>query len=184
MSYLEEFESSINYLPGEVCRSLELIRLLDEKAKSCTDDFTNLSLDYFATLKKEQGVVTENSDLLQNIRTKQSKAISLSKEKVSISKQLLGMIEYHINKLKLDLDTYKREISVETEKAEEKISKKPKIERDLGLSLDTELSMYMENPDMQDGYDMQGDENKTYCYCNKGSFGEMIECEGHKVTYI
>ena len=37
---------------------------------------------------------------------------------------------------------------------------------------------------LQDGFDVQNDENKTYCYCNKGSYGEMIECEGPKVTSI
>lgn len=179
MSYLEEFVNSVNYLPGEVCRSLELIRLLDDKAKSCTDEFTTLSSEYFSSIKKEQGVFTENSDLLLNIKSKQQKALNLSEEKIAVSKQLLDMIDFHISKLKQDLESYNREISTENDNAEDKATKKQKIEK-LPTIYD-DMSIYMDNPEMQENFDMQGDENRAYCYCGKGSYGEMIECEGPKV---
>ena len=183
MSYLEEFVGSINYLPGEVCRSLELIKLLDETSKSCTEQFTAQSSEYFSSLRKEQGGYLENTELLQGIRNKHQSALSLSEEKVAISKQMLDMVEYHIAKLKVDLDSYKREIYADLDNEEGKPMKKQKTEKNMNLSLDLDLSMYAEN-DLQDGFDMQADINKTYCYCNKPSYGEMIECEGQKVRGI
>lgn len=183
MSYLEEFINSANYLPGEVCRSLELIRLLDDKAKSCTDEFTSLSTEYFSSIKKEQGSYTENSDLLLNIKSKQQKMLNLSDEKIAISKQLLDMVDYHISKLKQDMESYNRDISAENDNAEEKITKKQKTERPSVFS-EMDMSAFMDSAEIQDSFDMQGDENKAYCYCGKGSYGEMIECEGPKVFYI
>ena len=93
------------------------------------------------------------------------------------------MVDFHIGKLKQDLDAYKREISAENENLEDKVNKKIKIDKNLAMNLDMD-PIYMDNPDMPDEYDMQGDENKTYCYCNKGSYGEMIECENSKVVII
>jgi Chromatin remodeling protein, contains PhD zinc finger len=184
MSYLEEFITSINYLPGEVCRSLELIKLLDEKSKASIEDFSNLSADYFSSIKKEtQGSYSENTDLLNIIRKKHEDSLSFAEEKVAISKQLIDMVDFHIGKLKQDLDAYKREISAENENLEDKVNKKIKIDKNLAMNLDMD-PIYMDNPDMPDEYDMQGDENKTYCYCNKGSYGEMIECENSKVVII
>lgn len=179
MSYLEEFVNSVNYLPGEVCRSLELIRLLDDKAKSCTDEFTTLSSEYFSSLKKEQGIFTENTDLLLIIKSKQQKALNLSEEKIAVSKQLLDMIDFHISKLKQDLESYNREISAVNDNPEEKGTKKPKIEKT--CPIDDGMGIYIDNMDMQENFEMQGDENRAYCYCGKGSYGEMIECEGAKV---
>lgn len=183
MSYLDEFVNSVNYLPGEVCRSLELIKLLDDEAKSSTDDLSSLSTKYFSSLEKDQGKIIENTEILQNIRVKQQKALNFSDEKIAVAKQLLDMIEYHTNKLKQDIDAYKKEAANENENAEEKNKKKQKIEK-IALEMEMPMSMYMENPEMQDGFDIQNDENKTYCYCGKVSYGEMIECEGSTVTYI
>ncbi|OMJ69911.1 hypothetical protein SteCoe_32238 [Stentor coeruleus] len=176
MSYLEEFVNSIGYLPGEVCRSLELIKLLDDNAKAIIEELPILSIQYFSTLEKEQGKVIENADILQNIRNKQQKALSLSEEKIAISKQLLDMIDFHTIKLKQDLEAYKKEVATENEAAEEKIIKKQKNERTI-MDMDIPMSMFIDNPEMQEGFDMTNDENKAYCYCGKGSYGEMIECE-------
>lgn len=181
MSYLEDFVNSVSYLPGEVCRLLELLKLLDEKAKSCTEESQSMSLEYFSTLKKEQGTITENTELLANIRNRHQKTLNYSEEKVAISKQLLDMIEFHLPKLKQDLDTYKKEISAEIENNDDKIQKKIKLEKTSSL-FDNDMQMFMENMDMHD--DIQGEDNKTYCYCGKGSYGEMIECEGPKVFGI
>ena len=180
MSYLEEFVNSVNYLPGEVTRDLELLKLLDEKAKACTDEFSQMSSDYFSSLRKEQGIYIENPDLLSHIRSKHQCALSLSEEKIAISKQLLDMVDFHINKLRQDLDIYSREISTETEAAEEKINKKQKTEKNSSNLYDMDL-MYMDNGEMPDSFDIQADENKSYCFCGKGSYGEMIECDGPNV---
>lgn len=177
MSYLEDFVNSVNYLPGEVCRQLELLKLLDEKAKTSSEESQTMSIEYFSTLKKEQGNIIENSELLASIRSRHQKTLNYAEEKVAISKQLLDLIEFHLPKLKQDLDTYKKEISAENEIADEKIQKKIKLEKTSSL-FDTEMQMFMDN-DMQD--EIQGEDNKTYCYCGKVSYGEMIECEGSKV---
>lgn len=177
MSYLEDFVNSVNYLPGEVTRSLELIKHLDEKAKASMDCTSNLSDEYFSSLKKEGGN-SENPEVLQKVRKSFQNAMNLSEEKVVISKQMLDLVDYHISKLKQDLEAYKREIYSEAENGDDKPNKKIKIEKNM-MSLDMELSMYMDN-DIQDGFELQAEENKTYCYCNKGSYGEMIECEGDK----
>ena len=92
MSYLEEFVNSVNYLPGEVCRSLELLKLLDEKTKTVSEESFSMSTDYFATLKKEQGAVLENTDLLLLIRDRHQKAFNYSEEKVAVAKQLLDIV--------------------------------------------------------------------------------------------
>ncbi|OMJ87680.1 hypothetical protein SteCoe_10524 [Stentor coeruleus] len=179
MSYLDEFVNSVGYLPGEVSRSLELIKLLDDEAKLSTDDLSILSTKYFSTLEKDQGKVIENTEILQNIRAKQQKALNFSDEKIAVAKQLLDMIDYHTNKLKQDIDAYKKEVANENDNAEEKNKKKQKIEKNsLEMDMPMTMSMYIENPEMQDGFDIPNDENKTYCYCGKVSYGEMIECEG------
>ena len=175
MSYLEDFVNSVNYLPGEVCRQLELLKLLDEKAKTSSEESQAMSIEYFSTLKKEQGNILENTELLASIRSRHQKTLNYAEEKVAISKQLLDMIEFHLPKLKQDLDTYKKEISAENEIADEKIQKKIKLEKTSSL-FDNE--MFMDNE--MEG-EIHGEDNKTYCYCGKVSYGEMIECEGPKV---
>ena len=183
MSYLEEFVSSINYLPGEVSRSLELIKFLDEKVKSCTEQFSFQSSEYFSGLHKDTGVCTENLDLLQKIRKNHQSALGLSDEKISIIKQMLDIVDFHTTQLKLDLDAKKPDICSDTGNKENKPRKKQKVEESNGLPLDMSMSMIMENG-MQEGLEMQVDQNNTYCYCNSGSYGEMIECEGIKVRLM
>jgi type I site-specific restriction endonuclease len=181
MSFLEEFVNSVNYLPGEVCRSLELLKLLDEKAKIVADESQTMSSDYFSSLKKESGGIFENSELLSLIRDRHQKALNFSEEKVAVAKQLLDMVEFHLSRLKQDLDSYKKDISADLETAEERNLKKVKLDKSNSL-FESDYGIYMESLDMQD--DMQGEDNKVYCYCGKGSYGEMIECEGPKVSLI
>ena len=178
MSYLEEFVNSVNYLPGEVCRSLELLKLLDEKSKTVNDESFSMSTDYFATLKKEQGSILENTDLLFLIRDRHQRALGFSEEKVAVAKQMLDMVEFHLSNLKQDLDTYKKEISADMEIAEERNLKKAKLEKNNSI-YEGDMGMCFDGLDMQD--DIQTEDNKVYCYCGKGSYGEMIECEGPKV---
>ena len=61
---------------------------------------------------------------------------------------------------------------------EERNLKKTKFERN-NLIYEGDMGMCFDGLDMQD--DMQAEDNKVYCYCGKGSYGEMIECEGPKV---
>ena len=179
MSYLEEFVNSISYLPGEVVRSLELIRLLDSKTHQHVQDMNSLSKEYFANLKRESDRVIEDSDLLDKIKHRQYQSISLSDEKIVVSSQISTILERHINQLNTDLANFKNELQY---KLDDKIddpfpsgNKKKKIDNvmeELSYLEGSELGAYSPAE-----YADDVETEQLYCICNQPNFGRMIECE-------
>lgn len=182
MSYLEEFVNYISFFPAEVIRSLELMRELDDKAQSTMEEVHGSTSNYFSSLKKEANSTLESTDLLQKIRSKHQEAVNFSDEKICISKQMIDMLENQIQKINLELISFKKDLRPEYELGD--LREDPQKRRKLDKSVPTqnnyyedEFQLYLDNgEDTLQSPDMK-ETDKKYCYCQGDSFGEMIGCD-------
>lgn len=184
MSYLEDFINNINYLPGEITRSLELVRQLDSKSQYTVNEMDSMCKSYLSSLKQTRDYVSDDSDLLDKIKARQYQAISLADEKIAISKQMCTLLERHINKLKTDLSSFKVELQAKTE---DKIG--PETFEMPFKQKKTETNTVMEEFSYLDSHELHGfvmdyeeeiEDQNLYCICNQPNYGRMIECEHPK----
>jgi len=171
MSFLEDYIQNVAYLPSETVRSLELIRLLDDKVQELTHELNSLTSAYFASISSKQ----ENNELLQKIQEKQKEALDLSDEKIVISKQLIEMVEEQMSKLNIDLEQFKKKLKVDAEEDYSRVKKRGDRMQSLGSNFIEEISMiYGEE---EDDMHMGDESEKKYCYCMKPSYGDMVACD-------
>eukprot|EP00358_Blepharisma_japonicum_P005208 CAMPEP_0202944202 /NCGR_PEP_ID=MMETSP1395-20130829/4919_1 /ASSEMBLY_ACC=CAM_ASM_000871 /TAXON_ID=5961 /ORGANISM="Blepharisma japonicum, Strain Stock R1072" /LENGTH=184 /DNA_ID=CAMNT_0049642683 /DNA_START=88 /DNA_END=642 /DNA_ORIENTATION=- len=148
------------------------------------DEVHNCTSGYFSNFKKEGNSPIENTDLLQKIRSKHQESLNLSEEKICISKQMLDMLENQIQKINIELNSFKKDLKADVNgggEGREDSYKRRKLEK--GASLTT--SIYDEELaqlDFESTYDaVMGSEmrepDKKYCYCQKDSPEEMIGCD-------
>jgi hypothetical protein len=184
MSYLEDFLANINYLPGEIVRSLELVRQLDNKSQYTVNEMESLSKSYLSSIKPTRDYMSDDLDLLDKIKARQYQAISLADEKIAISKQMCTLLERHINKLKEDLSTFKVELQAKTE---DKIGTEsfdmPFKRKKTDTSVVMEEFSYLDQPELNGfvmDYEEEIEDENLYCICNQPNYGRMIECEHPK----
>lgn len=178
MSYLEDYIFSINYLPIEFQRSLELIKQLDILAENTNSDLQTLTSDYFNSLSKDGNLLTEDKEKLSSIRYKQKEVGNLNDEKIVISKQMVDVLDLQIKKLEKDLFKFSKEIKSDEESltVAETPQKRVKIDKDMTFTnMSEDYNMFME--DETKPYEFQSEIKQTYCVCNKASYGDMIACD-------
>lgn len=152
---LDEFFSSLATLPGEVVRSLELMRSLDHKVQGlvtemgtllckCTDNsLTTMEKKYFQAL----------------LTARQKEALACSKEKICIVQQVSDMLKACITSLDQELALISKDINPALQPAF--------VRPEESLEVTTDLQ-----PEPT---------SRAYCICQRPSQGLMVACDNPNV---
>lgn len=157
MSILEDFVANHQSLPADVLRNLELIRLLDCKLKANEVEVADLTGLYFAK--------HDNATYLHVKRLHESMRL-LAEEKLAIAKQLTDTLAAASQRLSASIKILECQVRAPLDKDQ---PQKKKSEIKVGDDIGT-LDYLHDFPIF--------DHDKPMCVCGKGSYGDMVKCDG------
>jgi inhibitor of growth protein 4 len=92
-TYLESFLESVDDLPNDLQRKLQLIRELDEQSQGLVESIEKSAEDYMQLRKKPKQ--TEDAGMLRQIRKDQKTVVDLGDEKVALAVQVYELVCFH-----------------------------------------------------------------------------------------
>lgn len=153
-SKLEEFFGSLTALPGEVVRSLELLRSLDSKVQQLVSEMAALLGQYTAP----QLSPTDKNYFRALLTAKQKEALACSKEKVCIVQQVSDLLKACITSLDQELAVISKDINPALQPAFARPEESLEVTTDLPEAT-----------------------SRAYCLCQRPSQGLMVACDNPNV---
>lgn len=199
MSFLEDFQASLEPLPHILQRKYALLRDLD---KSLQDIQQQNELHCLQEIEEfKEGVKSGNigpgtslNRFSEEAQDEQKHAIRIADEKVALAVQAYDLVDAHIQQL----DQYLKKLEEQRrEKDNAALAGSLALNSDgngkpgkggeggrggrkktrLGAAASTGASAAAANPPSMD-LDLPVDPNEpTYCFCNQVSYGEMVACD-------
>lgn len=152
-SKLEEFFGSLSALPGEVVRSLELLRSLDAKVQQLVSEMGTLLGQY----TNPQQPTMDNQYIRALLIAKQKEALSCSKEKVCIVQQISDLLKACVTSLDQELAV---------------------ISKDINPALQPAFARPEESLEVTTDFP---EASRAYCLCQRPSQGLMVACDNPNV---
>lgn len=200
MSFLEEFQASLESLPIVLQRKYALLRDLDkslaESQKQNEQRCEHEIVDIERGIKS--GNITPDASLIRfsdDALDEQKHCIRIADEKVALAVQAYDLVDAHIQQLdqylrRADEERRAREISAaaaasaqssegdtRSGRGSESSGRGGRKKTRLAAAAATAAAVASEPPPVMD-LDLPVDPNEpTYCFCNQVSYGEMVACD-------
>nr|GEW30613.1 PHD finger protein ING1 [Tanacetum cinerariifolium] len=195
MSFLEDFQASLEPLPNILQRKYALLRDLDKSLHDIQQQNEQRCLQEIEEFKEgvKSGNIGPGSSLSKfsdEAQDEQKHAIRIADEKVALAVQAYDLVDAHIQQL----DHYLRKLEEQRREKENAAAAgstalnsdsngKPVIHSGRGgrkksrLAAASTATTTTANPSGMD-LDLPVDPNEpTYCHCNQVSYGEMVACD-------
>ncbi|XP_076898538.1 PHD finger protein ING1-like [Bidens hawaiensis] len=197
MSFLEDFQASLEPLPNILQRKYALLRDLDKSLQGIQRQNEQHCLQEIEEFKEgiKSGNIAPGTSLTKFSDEAQDElkhAIRIADEKVALAVQAYDLVDAHIQQL----DQYLRKFEEQRREKETVAAAgttgsspdgngKPAKEGGRGgrkksrLAAAAAAQVAAANPPSMD-LDLPVDPNEpTYCFCNQVSYGEMVACDNH-----
>ena len=195
MSFIDKFLDVTANLPRKIIRILKLIKYVEELFKSKNNELNELRNKYIKSMKENN---QNNEEILKLNKDYFKDLLNLSEYKQKLIEELKYILqEDFLKKLNPIIEEGQTELKEElissvnynkTTNEEKNIpifqEKNKKNEKLLGKKMNRHEKQHIErkkppgtNEYLEDNIQNGDEDNKTYCICNKQSYGNMIECD-------
>ncbi|XP_026387842.1 PHD finger protein ING1-like isoform X3 [Papaver somniferum] len=176
MSFIEDFQNSLESLPIVLQKKYGLMRDLDrslhesqrQNEQRCEQEIEDMER------RVKSGNITPDTPLIKfsdEALEEQKHCIGIADEKVALALQAYDVVDEHIQQL----DQYLRKFDEGQRRGTGK-GRRKKTRSAAAAAAAAEVVVPADTPSMD--LDLPVDPNEpTYCFCNQVSFGEMVACD-------
>jgi len=180
MSYLENYLNSISYMPEDVLRYLEHVRLMDERLQDAQNDWSKHRKEYLEVSQNPDSHTDKLQRLQAQLHHEEQLIKQFSTEKIAAAKQAETLVNANLGRLGEVVDKLRRELMEKESRGHdlyEPMDRSRRRRAELPISYGESEYFGMEG----DLGDIGGGDKEVYCTCGRVFEGEMVCCENPEV---
>ena len=182
MSYLETYLNSISYMPEDMLRYLDHIRLMDERLQEAQGNWSKHRKEYLEVSQNPDSHTDKLQRLQDQLRHEEQLIKQFASEKIAAARQAETLVNANLGRLGEAVDKLRRELTEMESRGHELYEPTDRIRRRRN-----EQPISYGEPDL---FGMDGDlgemsitDKEVYCTCGRVFEGEMVGCENPEVRF-